>query len=425
MRILVLGSGGREHALVWKLMQSPLVETLFAAPGNCGMEADGARLVPIDVQALDDIVRFARKEKIDLVVPGPELPLTLGVTDALRAAGIPSFGPDAYCARLEGSKSYAKAMMRKAGVPTAASSVVHSLQEGLAALDSMDCKGERVVVKADGLAAGKGVIVARSRKEAEEALAAMFSQRSFGSAGDTVVLEELLTGEEVSLLAFCDGHNAWPLPSAQDHKAAFDGDLGPNTGGMGAYSPCPRLVGDDVEHVADRTIRPIIRTLAEEGHPFVGILYAGLMLTESGPKVLEYNVRFGDPECQPLLMRLTSDLAEAMIACIEGKAPLLTLSEKVALGVVLAKEGYPGHYERGSRICGLDELAQIPEIKVFHSGTKKVGSDIVSDGGRILCVTGLGETLANARDLVYQALRGLSCEGSFFRKDIGAKGIRD
>ncbi len=314
MRILVIGSGGREHALTWKLRQCRGVEQIYVAPGNGGT-AGIATNIPIAVSDIDALVSFAREKSIDLVVPGPELPLTLGVVDAMVSAGIPCFGPSAACARLEGSKSYAKEVMAAAGVPTAAAGVFTDL--GSARRFAAE-HGAPLVVKADGLASGKGVIVAMTQAEVDDALALMFQENAFGSASSKVVIEEFLRGEEVSLLCFCDGERALPLPSAQDHKAVFDGDAGPNTGGMGAYSPAPVLPDSELGSMADITVRPILAEMARRGTPFKGILYAGLMMTDDGPKVLEYNVRFGDPECQPLLMRLRSDLAGLMLACATG-----------------------------------------------------------------------------------------------------------
>lgn len=422
MKILVLGSGGREHALVWKLSQSPLVSRIFVAPGNAGTEHEGCESVPIKVDDCDGLVHFAREQKIDLVVPGPELPLTLGITDRMRAAGIPCFGPDAYAARLEGSKSFAKEVMQKAGVPTADFRIVRTVAEAEAAIDAF---GVPVVVKADGLAAGKGVVVAQSREEALASAAAMLEEHAFGQAGETVVIEECLRGEEVSLLCLCAGEQCVPLDSAQDHKAAFDNDQGPNTGGMGAYSPAPILPSSELNHFADLTVRPILRVLKEAGHPFVGVLYAGLMVSQGSPRVLEYNVRFGDPECQILLTRLESDLAAHLCHCVQGeiKASEVRFTPQSGVGVVVAAKGYPGSYPKGMLITGLEEC-EAAGVKVFHSGTVRDSTGAVrASGGRILCVTGLGVDLRKAKDKVYHSLRHLAVEESFYRSDIGAKGI--
>lgn len=421
MRILVIGSGGREHALAWKLGQN--AEAVFVAPGNGGTEAGNTRNVPLAVDDLDGLVDFCRRERIDLAVPGPELPLTLGITDRLTAEGIPCFGPDAYCARLEGSKSFAKEVMAAAGVPTATCAV---FTDAAAAREHIARSAAAPVIKADGLAAGKGVVVARTTGEALEAVDAMLESRAFGAAGARILLEERLDGEEVSLLCLCDGERAVPLPSAQDHKAAWDNDEGPNTGGMGAYSPAPILPDDRLEALADVAARPVLRELARRGHPFRGVLYAGLMMTPDGPRVLEYNVRFGDPECQPLLMRLESDLAALMLDCVHGQLDpaALSWSDKTALGVVLAARGYPGVYPKGMPIAGIAAADALPDVKVFHSGTRVEGKNIISAGGRVLCITALGDTLADAQARAYVALKKLRMPDSFYRHDIGAKGLR-
>ena len=385
MRILVIGSGGREHALVWKLKQSPRVSEVFVAPGNGGTAREGAINVAVDAGDLDGLVELAREEKIDLVVPGPELPLTKGITDRMHEAGIPCFGPDAYCARLEGSKAFAKDVMNRAGVPTAHSQVFTDPDKAKNAVVKL---GAPLVVKADGLAAGKGVVVAKTTQEALDAVDDIMCKRAHGAAGAKLVIEEFLVGEEASFLCLCDGKTAVPLPSAQDHKAAYDGDQGPNTGGMGAYSPAPILPYNEAEAMADTVIRPILAALAKDGHPFVGVLYAGLMMTGDGPRVLEYNTRFGDPECQPLLMRLEGDLVQIMLDCIEGKLRPESLSHtsQTALGVVVAAEGYPHAYPKGMVIEGLDEADALPGVKVFHSGTSMDGDKTLSSGGRVLCV---------------------------------------
>jgi len=426
VRILVIGAGGREHALVWKFRKNP-ENTVFAAPGNGGTAAC-AQNVHIAANAITELVDFARREKIGLVVPGPELPLTLGVTDAMNRAGIPCFGPDAYCAQLEGSKSFAKAIMAEAGVPTAACATFTELE---AAKDYVRKQGAPLVIKADGLAAGKGVVVAQSIGEALTALDEMMEQKIHGAAANTVLIEECLVGEEVSFLCLCDGKDVLPLPSAQDHKAVFDGDLGPNTGGMGAYSPAPLLPDQQLERMADLVVRPVVQTMAKRGHPFVGILYAGLMMTVDGPKVLEYNVRFGDPECQPLLLRLKSDLAKLMLACIEGRVAReeLIYTRDSALGVVLCARGYPGAYHKGMEISGLEEFKEDTAGKdagvvVFHSGTVGQEGKIFSSGGRVLCVTALGNSLAAAQHNAYAALQKIRMPDGFCRQDIGAKGIK-
>ena len=422
MRILIIGSGGREHALAWKLGQRPDVTEIFVAPGNGGTAgiATNVAIKDSDVPAL---VAFAREKAVDLVVPGPELPLTLGVVDAMKEAGIACFGPVAACARLEGSKAFAKEVMPAAGVPAAAAGVFSSRAEAAAFVAA---HGAPLVIKADGLAAGKGVIVAMTDEEVKAALDLMFDGRAFGDAGSTVLIEEFLKGEEVSLLCFCDGKTALPLPSAQDHKAVFDGDKGPNTGGMGAYSPAPVLPDDRLDAMADVVTRPILAEMARRGTPFTGILYAVLMMTADGPKVLEYNVRFGDPECQPLLMRLKNDLVDVMTACIEGRLDTMKLDieERSALGVVLTSAGYPGSYPKGMPISGIDEAEKLDDVRVFQAGTRREGDRVLANGGRVLCVTALGKDLRDAQKRAYEGLDHLTMEHSQFRSDIGLKGLK-
>lgn len=422
MRVLVIGSGGREHALVWKLSQSPLVTEIFVAPGNGGMNMDKVSCVPVQADDIIGLVKLAREKKVDLVVPGPEAALTLGIADALETAGIACFGPDRYCAQLEGSKAFAKEVMNKSGVPTAACAVFDNADE---AKNFIRKHKGGLVVKADGLAAGKGVIVCHTPEEAIDAIDVIMTQKTFGNSGSTVVVEELLQGEEVSLLCLCDGEHAVPLPSAQDHKAAYDNDEGPNTGGMGAYSPAPILPDEELEKMTDLVIRPVLKHLAAKGHPFVGVLYAGLMMTADGPRVLEYNVRFGDPECQPLLSRLDSDLLSIMLAAVKSELSpeLVRFTPKSAVGVVITAEGYPGSYEKGMPIDGIEDAEKLPDVVVFHSGTKIADGRLVASGGRILCVTALGDDLASARDKAYEGVSRINLPGSRFRKDIGMKGI--
>lgn len=422
MRVLIIGSGGREHALVWKLRQSTQVKEIFVAPGNGGIAIEDVTIVPIPVDAIEDLVDFARRKSINLAIPGPELPLTMGITDAMNEAGIPCFGPTKYCAQLEGSKAFAKAVMDAGNVPTAESFSFTDYADARAYIEE---KGAPLVVKADGLAAGKGVVVAQSLQEALDALDDIMLNKSFGAAGEKVIVEECLVGEEASFLCFCDGVNALPLPSAQDHKPVFDGDKGPNTGGMGAYSPAPILPAEGLEAMTDLVIRPILRVMAERGHPFKGILYAGLMMTASGPKVLEYNTRFGDPECQPLLMRLNDDLATIMLSCINGTLDQSSLncSHKAALGVVIAAEGYPASYSKGMAIEGVGDADALPGTKVFHSGTVLEKNVLRANGGRILCVTALGDTLAEAQRNAYAAVQKIRMEHKHYRTDIGDKGL--
>ncbi len=425
MRVLIIGSGGREHALAWKLSQSPSVTEIFIAPGNGGTAALG-RNVPVKDSDLDGLVAFAKENNIGLVVPGPELPLVMGVTDAMEAAGIPCFGPSGYAAQLEGSKTFAKEVMIAAGIPTAAYAEFTDLEKARAYVQK---QGAPIVVKADGLAAGKGVIVAHSEAEALEALDEIMGKMVFGQAGAKVIVEEALFGEEASLLAFCDGEDVLPLPSAQDHKPALDNDQGPNTGGMGAYSPAPVLPDKDSAAAVDLTIRPVLRELKKRGHPFRGILYAGLMMTKSGPKVLEYNTRFGDPECQPLLMRLKGDLAEVMLACADPKGgqlkhKTLDIDPRTALCVVMAAKGYPGDYPKGIPINGVAEADKLPGVKVFVAGAKLEGEQLLSSGGRVLGVTALADDLAAAQRQAYAAVAKISMDPCHYRNDIGDKGLK-
>lgn len=426
MRICIVGSGGREHALAWKLRQSPLVRELLIAPGNGGTAAEGENVALAD-DDVPGIVELAKARKIDLVVAGPELPLTLGLSDALDKAGVPCFGPVGGAARLEGGKAFAKRIMREAGVPTADFEVFDDYGR---AREHIALRPAPMVVKADGLAAGKGVVVAKTREEALTALDYMMRDKVFGVAGDRVVIEDALAGEEASFLAFCDGENVAWLPSAQDHKPIGENDTGPNTGGMGAYSPAPVLPEDTYADMADRVITPIVRIMAHKGHPFRGILYAGLMFTDNGPYVLEYNVRFGDPECQPLLMRMQGDLAEAMLACVEGRLNRLDKAAirhtaETALCVVMSSKGYPGSYEKGKVIHGLDKAEELEGVKVFVAGARRDESNrLATTGGRVLGVTALGEDLRSARDKAYAAVDLVDFEGAYARRDIGVKGLR-
>ncbi|QGY39471.1 phosphoribosylamine--glycine ligase [Pseudodesulfovibrio cashew] len=422
MKILVVGSGGREHALCWKLSQNPKVERILCAPGNGGTAQVGEN-VPVKDDDIPALVRLAREEEVDLVVAGPEMPLVLGLENALRQEGIPCFGPSAYAANLEGSKAFSKNVMADAGVPTAPFRVFDEFDPAVAFIKE---KGAPIVVKADGLAAGKGVVVASTEEEAIEAVEEMMVKKAFGSAGDRVVIEEALKGEEASFLAFCDGLHYALLPSSQDHKAIYEGDTGPNTGGMGAYSPAPILPKEKYAETAELCIAPILKYLAAKGEPFKGVLYAGLMYTENGPSVLEYNVRFGDPECQPLLMRLETDLLEIMFACIDGKLDQVDVvsTPQTACGVVMAAEGYPGSYPKGMEITGLDQADAMEGVKVFQAGTQLKDGKIVTSGGRVLCVTALGDDLAAAREKAYQAVDKVHFDQSYYRRDIADKGLK-
>lgn len=424
MRILIIGSGGREHALAWKLRQSPRNPEIFIAPGNAGTAGEGENL-SVSVDDIPQILRIIADKKIDFVIPGPETPLVAGIVDACRKANVPCFGPLAYAAGLEGSKAFAKTVMREAGVPTADFAVFTDHSEAVRYVRSRNAP---LVVKADGLAAGKGVVVAKNAEEALEALDDMMVKKIFGPAGATVVIEEALVGEEASFLAFCQGDTVIPLPSAQDHKAAYDGDTGPNTGGMGAYSPAPVLPESRSQEIVDTVIQPVMKTLRERGCPFSGILYAGLMMTGDGPKVLEFNVRFGDPECQPLLMRLEGDLLETMLACAEDRLheAALSYTPETSLCVVIAAEGYPGLYLSGMEITGLERAEEtLPgKVKVFHAGTRIQDGKILAAGGRVLGVTALGRDLAEAQKNAYAAVAEIRMENSLFRRDIGNKGLR-
>ena len=420
MNILLLGSGGREHALAWKLAQSPLCDTLYAAPGNPGIAQD-AELVSLDAGDHAAVAAFCEAQRIGLVVIGPEAPLVDGLADSLRAAGVAVFGPSQAAAQLEGSKGFTKDLCTRAGIPTARYDRATSLDAALAVLDGHALP---VVIKADGLAAGKGVVIAETRAEAEAALADMFAGQ-FGSAGAEVVIEEFLEGEEASFFALTDGATILPFGSAQDHKRVGEGDTGPNTGGMGAYSPArvltPLLEGEAIE----RIIAPTVRAMKEAGMPYSGVLYAGLMLTRDGPKLIEYNARFGDPECQVLMLRLEDDLAELLLACAEnrlaGCAPP-RFSSDTALTVVMAANGYPGAPTKGGPIDGLD-AAQATGAKVFHAGTELRGGALVASGGRVLNVTALGGSVREAQENAYRAVDVIDFAGGFCRRDIGWREI--
>lgn len=422
MNILIVGAGGREHALAWKISQSPSLGKLFIAPGNGGTALLGTN-VALQDNDIDGIVAFARDNEIDLVVAGPELPLVLGLKEALDSVRTPCFGPCAFDAQLEGSKAFAKNMMRETGVPTADFRVFDSHEPALAYVRSHSLP---MVIKADGLAAGKGVVIAQTLSEAEEALHDMMVKQVFGQAGLTVVVEEALTGEEASFMAFCDGKTIVPMPSLQDHKRIGDNDTGLNTGGMGAYSPAPILPEERYQAMADLAIRPITEHLAAIGQPFKGVLYAGLMMTAEGPMVLEYNVRFGDPECQPLMARLKSDLVEIMLACVEGTLTpeLVAFHRETSCCVVMAAQGYPQSYPKGMPISGLDAAEEIETVTVFQAGTQLRNGVPVSSGGRVLGVTALGSDLQQARERAYRAVDKIRFEHSYYRKDIANKGLR-
>ncbi|MGE0256155.1 MAG: phosphoribosylamine--glycine ligase [Alphaproteobacteria bacterium] len=419
MRILVVGGGGREHALCWAIAASPLCDMLWCAPGNAGIAAE-AECVPIAADDIDGLVAFATREKADLVVVGPEGPLVAGLVDRLEAAGIAAFGPSAAAAALEGSKGFMKDLCARHGIPTAGYARFDAAAPAKAWIAE---RGAPIVVKADGLAAGKGVTVARSVAEAQAAVDACFAG-TFGAAGAEVVVEEFLAGEELSFFVLVDGTHALPLAGAQDHKAVGDGDTGPNTGGMGAYSPAPSLTPALQKQVMDTIVLPTVRAMAAEGHPYKGVLYAGLMLTAAGPKLLEYNVRFGDPECQVLMPRLASDIVPALMASRDGALANFDLRWRAdaALTVVMAANGYPGDYARGSVIGGLDAIGA-DEAIVFHAGTRADGSRVLANGGRVLAVTALGKTVADAQAKAYAAVDRIDWPGGFCRRDIGWRAV--
>lgn len=420
MKVLVIGGGGREHALVWKIKQSPLVSEIFCAPSNAGI-SDLATEVAISVEDIDGLLHFAKDNGIELTVVGPEAPLALGVVDKFEAAGLKIFGPSQKAAYIEGSKELAKQIMMKYDVPTAAYGSFTDEEEALAYVRKM---GAPIVVKADGLAAGKGVIVAMTLEEALAAVRDILGNNSFGDAGAKVVIEEFLLGEEVSVLAFCDGVNVVPMVSAQDHKRAFDGDEGPNTGGMGAYSPAPIYTEGMNTWVCENVFKPTVAGMAAEGRKYKGVLYAGLMVTESGIKVLEYNARFGDPETQAVLMRLKSDLVEIILAVIDGKLDEMNIEwhEEATVCVVVASGGYPGSYEKGQVISGLDK--EFADTVVFHAGTKFENGSVVAAGGRVLGVTSMGATIKEAIDKAYVAIDEIHYDGCFSRRDIGFRALK-
>lgn len=419
MKVLVIGSGGREHALCWKLSQSPSVERVYAIPGSDGMQAAA---VPVPLADTEDIIDFARLMEVDLTVAGPEAVLTEGLADRFRTAGLPFFGPSQAAARIEGSKAFAKALMEKYHIPTAAYRSFTDMDEALAYVKA---QGAPLVIKADGLAAGKGVVIAGAVEEAEAAVRDMMEKHAFGAAGASVVVEEFMDGEEASVLAFCDGKTIVPMISSQDHKRIRDNDEGPNTGGMGAYAPAPIMTDDLMEEVRATILQPACDAMAAEGYPFVGCLYAGLMITAEGPKVVEFNCRFGDPETEVVLPLLDGDLAQIMLHCAQG-----TLTEEevrwkdgYAVDVVLASEGYPAGHSDGDVISGIED-AEALGCQIFHAGTRKQNGAFITAGGRVLNVVALGETLREARDKAYEGAACIHWRGMQYRRDIAARGLK-
>jgi len=421
MNVLVIGSGGREHALAWKIRQSPRVKRLFAAPGNAGIAAV-AELVPLAAEDVHGLLRFAREERIDLTVVGPELPLTLGIVDEFRRHGLRIFGPSRAAAQIEGSKVFTKNLLRRSNVPTGFFGAFADADEATRYVHEV---GAPIVIKTDGLAAGKGVLICETVKDAVAGIDEIMRTRIFGDAGRQVVIEEFLEGEEASFLAFVDGETVLPLASSQDHKRAFDGESGPNTGGMGAYSPAPVVTPAMHDRIMREVMQPVVGALREAKIDYRGVLYAGLMITASGPKVLEFNARFGDPECQPLMLRLKSDLVQLMEACSDGRLAECRLEwdERAAACVVLAAGGYPGAYEKGKVIRGLEALDGWSNGVVFHAGTARREDTLVTNGGRVLGVTAMGQTVRDAVREAYWAVEQIHWDGMHYRHDIGYRAL--
>lgn len=423
MQVLVIGSGGREHALGWKVAQNPQVETVFVAPGNAGTALEPKlENVNIAVEDIAGLVAFAQQKNIALTIVGPEIPLVLGVVDAFRDAGLAIFGPTQTAAQLEGSKAFTKDFLARHNIPTAAYANFTEIEPALAYVRE---QGAPIVVKADGLAAGKGVIVAMTLQEAEDAIQDMLADNSFGEAGSRVVIEEFLDGEEASFIVMVDGENVLPMATSQDHKRVGDADTGPNTGGMGAYSPAPVVTQDVHDRVMREVIYPTVRGMAAEGNPYTGFLYAGLMIDAQGtPKVIEYNCRFGDPETQPIMMRLQSDLVELCLAALDGKLDQVESiwDPRASIGIVLAAGGYPADYRKGDVISGLP-TQEVAGEKVFHAGTSDQSGAVVTNGGRVLCATALGESVSQAQQRAYQLAQQIEWQGMFYRHDIGYRAI--
>jgi len=423
MKLLVVGNGGREHALAWKLAQSPRVTRVFVAPGNAGTETEGENvdLSPTDFPRL---IKFAKQNEIALTIVGPEAPLAGGIVDAFTADRLRIFGPSRLAAELEASKVFCKNLLRQASVPTAEFKAFRDPNRAITYLRERE--DLPVVVKADGLAAGKGVFVCKARSEAIDAVNRICRDHLFGDAGNQLVIEERLDGQEASVLAITDGRTIVTLPAAQDHKAAFDGDTGPNTGGMGAYCPTPLVTEADLRRIEEQVLVPTVHAMKRSRRPFRGVLYAGLMMTNQGPKVLEFNARFGDPECEPLLMRLQSDLLDLLEATVDGHLEQVAApvwDPRPAVCVVMASAGYPGEYQRGLPIRGLEEAAKVPDVKVFHAGTAKADGRVVTNGGRVLAVTALGSSITTAKLSAYTAVKQIRWDGAWCRKDISDKAL--
>jgi phosphoribosylamine--glycine ligase len=422
MKVLVVGGGGREHALVWKIAQSPMVEQVYGAPGNAGI-AKIAHCVDISATDLERLARFASDHEIDLTVVGPELPLTMGIVDLFESRNLKVFGANQKASAIEGSKAFCKELLARHGIPSGDYGVFVNRDE---AADYIRSRKGPIVVKADGLAAGKGVIVAQTIEEAVSGLDRIMLAKDFGPAGDRVVIEEYLTGEEASFLVFTDGETVIPMVSSQDHKCIFDNDQGPNTGGMGAYSPAPIVTEAVHQKVIDRIMIPVIHGMAEERRPYRGVLYGGLMIDQGEPYVLEFNARFGDPEAQPILMRMKGDMVPLLMACIDGTLGGMEIEwdDRASVCVVMASQGYPGSYEKGRVIEGLNEAASIEDVCVFHAGTALQEERIVTGGGRVLGVTALGAGILRAIEKAYQAVRKIKWEGAYYRRDIGKKALK-
>jgi len=421
MKILVVGSGGREHSLVWKIVQSPKVQKIYAAPGNAGI-AMHAECIPVKAEEIKKLASFARSKDIDLTLVGPELPLTLGIVDEFKRYELKVCGPDKNAAVIEGSKLFAKDLMKKNNVPTADYATFDNPKQAISYLKE---RGTPAVIKADGLAAGKGVIPVQTMEEAERAIDAILTQKTFGEAGSKIVIEDFLTGEEASFIVFTDGNTILPLPSSQDHKAIYENDQGPNTGGMGAYSPAPVITGRLQQKVMDEVMTPIVKGMADAGRRFKGFLYAGLMVDGEEIKVLEFNARLGDPEAQPILMRMKTDLVPVLEAIVDERLDQVSIQwdERPAVCVVMASQGYPGSYPKGMEITGLNDLKSLGNVEVFHAGTALKDNQVVTSGGRVLGVTALGNDIGEAIGNAYSAVSRIKWEGVYYRKDIGQKAL--